>query len=98
MGSGLQEILLLVLVIAIVLYLPKLRGTRPERRVTGSVQSLGGRLRLAIMASLCWAALIAVLLEPWRAGWLRFFYFGVGPIAVSWGISWVVTGYRKGGK
>jgi hypothetical protein len=98
MGSGLQEILLLVLVIAIVLYLPKLRSTKSERRVTGSVPPLAGRLRLAIMASLCWAALIAVLLEPWRAGWLRFLYFGVGPIAVSWGVYWVVKGYRKGGR
>jgi hypothetical protein len=50
------------------------------------------------MACLCWAASIAVFLEPWRGSWLRFLYFGIGPVAVSWGIYWVVRGYRKGGK
>ena len=98
MGSGIQEILLLVLVIAIVLFLPKLRSTGADRRVQGSPPSLAGRLRLAIMASLFWAALMAVFLEPWHGGWLRFLYYGIGPVAASWSIYWVIRGYRQGGK
>ena len=98
MGSGIQEILLLVLVIAIVLYLPKLRSAGSDSRVKGSPTALAGRLRLAIMASLCWVALTAVFLEPWQGSWLRFLYVGMGPVVASWGIYWVVRGYRKSGK
>jgi hypothetical protein len=98
MGSGIQEILLLVLVIVIVLFLPKLRSTGSDSQAKGSPMSLAGRLRLAIMASLCWAALMAVFLEPWQGSWLRFLYFGIGPVLASWGIYWVVRGYRKVGK
>ena len=98
MGSGIQEILLLILIIVIVLYLPKLRRTGSDSRVKGPPLSLAGRLRLAIMASLGWAALIAVFLEPWNRSWLRYLYIGVGPVVTSWGIYWVVRGYRKSGK
>ncbi len=96
MGSGIQEILLLILIIVIIFYLPKLRSTGAERRLKGGLPPLAGRLRLAIMSSLCWVALVAVLLEPWHGSRLRFIYFGIGPVAASWGTYWVVRGYRKG--
>ena len=98
MGLGIQEILLLVLIIVIVLCLPRFRSARSGRRAPEVPPSLAGRLRLAIMASLFWAALMAVFLEPWHGGWLRFLYYGIGPVAASWSIYWVIRGYRQGGK
>ena len=96
--SGLQEILILVLIIVGLWTLPRLL----QRGKAGGGDSspapsgpLRGRTRLAILASGLWPAGAAVLLKPWHGNLLLFLVVGLLPVGLGWGIAWVVLGFKK---
>jgi hypothetical protein len=93
--SGLQEILLILIIALAVFYLPRLTMRQPVERTAKPSWILSGRMRLAIVGSFLWMALSAVLLKPWDKNWLLFFYFGIGPVILEWSLIWVIVGYRK---
>ena len=93
--SGLSEILLITLIIAILFYLPKRAGgDSPARRRRLRV-SLSGRMRLAIVASILYLPAAGYLFNPMDGDPIRFAVFGVGPVILGWAIYWVVLGYRR---
>jgi hypothetical protein len=94
--SGLQEIILILLIIAILFYLPKRAGgdATARRRVRPRI-SLSGRIRLAIVASILYLLAAAYLFDPRHGDPLRFAVFGGGPVILGWAIYWVVLGYRR---
>ena len=97
MFSGIQEMLVLVIIILGILFLPRILnrgGEKPAGQVKPTIV-LTGRMRLAIAASVLWPALIAVYLQPWKQEPTPFLYFGIGPVAVVWICYWVLTGFRK---
>lgn len=95
--SGIQEILLIVLIIAAIVFLPRLgRRGGSEGRPPRAAPVLSGRVRLAVLASAVWAVAAALILPPWRDGILPFALIGLGPVALGWAAAWVVLGFRKG--
>jgi hypothetical protein len=94
--SGIQEILLIVLIIVVIWFLPRLgrRGESGEREGR-TAPLLGGRARLAVLASGVWAVGAALIWTPWRGDLLPFALIGLGPVALGWGAAWVVLGFRK---
>lgn len=97
--SGLQEILILVLIIVGLWTLPRLlqRGKEnPDNPSPHSRKPLRGRTRLAILASGLWPAGAAVLLKPWHGDLIPFLAIGLLPVGLGWGIAWVVFGFKKG--
>ena len=97
MFSGIQEILVLVIIILGILFLPRILnrgGEKPSGQVKPAVV-LTGRMRLAIAASALWPALIAVYMQPWKQEPIPYLYFGIGPVAIVWILYWVLTGFRK---
>lgn len=56
---------------------------------------LTGRMRLAIVGSVIWLLIAVAYFEPWHRPLPPFLYFGVGPVAIAWGIIWIFTGFRK---
>lgn len=97
MFSGIQEILVLVIIILGILFLPRILnrgGDKPAGQVKPTIL-LTGRMRLAIAASVLWPALIAVYLQPWKQEPTPFLYLGIGPVAVVWLIYWVFTGFKE---
>ena len=93
--SGIQEILVVLVVILILFYLPKrTNGSRP-RKTGGLSVTLSGKVRLALLISFIWLACTAYLLPPWQDKIFPFLYLGIGPVVLGWGISWVVFGFRK---
>lgn len=94
--SGLQEILVVVVIVLAVILIPRMRGQQGElERTPRPAFRLTGRMRLAIAASVVYPALIAALLKPWRNDPVRFVYFGIGPVALAWLLYWVVAGFKK---
>jgi hypothetical protein len=94
--SGLQEILLIVGIVLAIVFIPRMTNRRsaetpPERRAP----ALSGRMRLAIVASLVYAAAVAAYLQPWKKETMFFVYVGLGPVAVGWLLFWVVAGFRR---
>ena len=96
--SGLQEILILVLIIVVLFTLPRILQRGKENRGTASLpqeKPMRGRTRLAILASGLWPAVAAVLLEPWHGEIVPFLVIGLLPVGLGWAIAWVVWGYKK---
>jgi len=95
--SGITEILLIVAIIVGIFMLPRLMARKPAqaRWPRDARPELPGRMRFAILASLLWPALVAFFLKPWNSHWFAFFYIAVGPVALTWGIYWVFSGFRK---
>ena len=97
MFSGIQEILVLVIIILGILFLPRILnrgGEKPSGQVKPTVV-LTGRMRLAIAGSALWPALIAVYMQPWKQEPIPYLYFGIGPVAIVWILYWVFTGFKK---
>lgn len=95
--SGVMEILLIVAIVLGIFMLPRLMARKPEGDLQLRDQGFRftGRMRFAIMASLLWPAIAAFFLEPWKGDWPLFFYVAVGPVALLWGIYWVLSGFKK---
>lgn len=98
--SGVQEILVIVLIILAIFFIPRLgspRKQQPRSTVTGlsAWRDIPGKHRLAIVASLVWPALAVAYFRPWQGDFLPFLYGGMGPVALGWGIVWIRAGFRK---
>jgi len=97
MFSGIQEILVLVVIILGILFLPRILNRGQEKRpaVPRPVIVISGKMRLAIAASFLWPAVMAAFMQPWEKDLSRYLYLGVGPVALVWVIYWVLTGFRR---
>ena len=97
MFSGIQEILVLVIIILGILFLPRIfnRGQEKRPAVSRPVFVISGKMRLAIAASVLWPAVMAAYIQPWEKDLYHYLYLGVGPVALIWIIYWVLTGFRK---
>ena len=93
-----NEILVIIAIALAIFVLPRLPGKRVENndRRTGVISKMTGWVRLAVMGSILWPAIIAFFLKPWNGSWPMFFYVGIGPVVLSWGVFWVLSGFRKG--
>ena len=97
MFSGIQEILVLVIIILGILFLPKIlnRGQENRPAVPRPAVVISGKMRLIIAASVLWPAVMAAFMQPWEKELFRYLYLGVGPVAFIWILYWVLTGFRK---
>ena len=97
MFSGIQEILVLVIIILGILFVPRMlsRGNENRRVEARPSIALTGKMRLAIAASVIWPALVAAFMQPWKQDLIRYLYLGLGPVAVAWIVYWVITGFRR---
>ena len=97
MFSGIQEILVLLIIVLGILFLPRILNRGQERQAVAAkpLVVLTGRMRLAIAASVLWPALIAAFMQPWKQDLFPYLYLGLGPVAVVWVVYWVLTGFRK---
>jgi len=97
MFSGIQEILVLVVIILGILFLPRILNRGQEKRpaVPRPVIVISGKMRLAIAASFLWPAVMAAFMQPWEKDLSRYLYLGVGPVALVWIVYWVLTGFRR---
>ena len=97
MFSGIQEILVLVIIILGILFLPRIlnRGQEQSPTVPRPAIVVSGKMRLAIAASVLWPAVMAAFMQPWTKDLIPYLYLGVGPVAFIWIIYWVSTGFRK---
>lgn len=97
MFSGIQEILVLVIIILVIFFLPRILSRGQEKQASPAKPAvvLSGKMRLAIAASILWPAVIATVMQPWKEGLNQYLYLGVGPVAIIWLAYWVLSGFRK---
>jgi len=98
MFSGIQEILLIVLIVLAIFLIPRMMKPRPSpapMRVRRSALPLSWTLRLAIVLSLLWPMGCALYFKPWQNALIPFAAIGIGPVAVLWSLNWVMVGMKK---
>lgn len=97
MFSGIQEILLIVLIILGIFLIPRMLKPRPDppKVFQRPGLRLSWTLRLAIVLSILWPAAWAFYLRPWQQDLAAFVALGVGPVAVGWSLKWVLAGMKN---
>jgi hypothetical protein len=97
MFTGIQEILVLVAIIAGILFLPRIlnRGQAKEPAEAEPQFVLTGKMRLALGASIVWPAAVAAYMQPWKNDLYMYLYIGAGPVVLAWIIFWIFTGFRN---
>ena len=93
--SGIQEILILVVIIMAIFFLPRVISRGKEKKQLEQVFALSGKMRLAIATSVFWPLLMAAVIQPWQKNMPLFLYIGFGPVAFGWIINWVSHGFRN---
>ncbi len=95
--AGIQEILTLILLIACIIFLPRMfGGNRSSTRKKAKRLSPSGKLRLAIVLSVIFPLVMAVPLPPWHQESRSIFLLGgVLPVVLCWAVVWIFQGFRK---
>jgi len=91
-----QEMLVIVLLIALIVFLPRRLGRAGTVKRSGNImRSLSGKTRLGITISALWLLLCTVYFQPWSGDLIGFALVGLCPVILGWGILWVIDGYKK---
>lgn len=103
MLSGIQEVLVIVVILLAILFIPRMMSPqrRPEKKPfqpMKKIKGLGVRWRLGIFISLLWVMVAAAYFQPWQGQMVLFVVYGLGPIALGWCITWVMAGLGSGRK
>jgi hypothetical protein len=97
--SGIQEILLIVLLILALLILPRFLSSKRVPEASRSERSarlwMSGKFRLGLLVTFLWLFAFSAIYVPWGGQWLAFLYAGAGPPIVAWGLIWVISGFRN---
>ncbi len=94
--SGLQEILVLVLIVIVLFFLPRVVSRpAPAPRPPVRVKPIPGKWRLALFVSAAWLVIAALWLQPWAGDLVTFARMGVLPVAAFWGAVWVLSGLKR---
>jgi hypothetical protein len=101
--SGFQELLLILIILLAIFFIPRIAARNADQPLRSPVvrrppQHLGGRLRLAILASVIWLLGTLLYLRPWEGPWVTFGAIGALPLLVAWGGYWVFVGYQSQGR
>ena len=96
MLSGIQEILVLVIIMLAIFFVPRMLNRREESTPETPAIAISGKKRLAIVASILWPALMAGYFQPWKNNLVMFLYVGPGPVLFIWLVYWVFVGFRRG--
>jgi hypothetical protein len=103
MLSGIQEILVIVVILLAILFIPRMmsqkRHQAPESfRPMRKIRGLGVRWRLGIVASILWLLGAAAYCRPWQGAVERYVLYGAGPVVIGWSLTWVLAGFRSARK
>ena len=94
MFSGIQEILVIVLVIVVILLAPRVlpRGKNLTEKPNPSMRSprqISRPIRLAVVFSAAWLSACTAILQPWRENPTTYVLIGILPLILLWGLIWI---------
>ena len=98
MFSGIQEILVIVLVISGIFLIPRMMNPRPAPQkvvLRRPSLTLSWALRLSIIVSILWPLACALYFKPWQQNFIPFATVGIGPVVVGWSLKWVLAGMKN---
>jgi len=95
--TGISEILVLVLLIACILILPRLFKGEPDKKKSSSkkIKNLPAKLRFNIVLTLAYPMVMALFLKPWENHLILFITYGIAPVIFAWAVIWIMAGKKK---
>jgi Na+/H+ antiporter NhaD/arsenite permease-like protein len=95
--TGINEILVLVLLIACILILPRLFKKDSAKKVSASkkFKNLSSKIRFSIVLTLAYPIVAALYLKPWGNNPIVYLSYGVVPVFLFWAVAWIVAGRKK---
>ena len=98
MFSGIQEILLILLIISGIFLVPRMMNPRPAPQkvvLRPPALKFSWTLRLALILSFLWPVACALYFKPWQQNMIPFVTLGIGPVVVGWSLKWVLAGMKN---
>jgi|SaaInl4_200m_RNA_FD_contig_101_366748_length_1633_multi_3_in_0_out_0_2 hypothetical protein len=97
MLSGIQELLVIILIIMAIFFIPRITGKNHKKNSSTSIfQKISGKMRVAIVLSIIWPFFVAGYFQPWNGPvFFPFIYYAFGPVICGWSIFWIYNGYKK---
>ncbi|MFO7716005.1 hypothetical protein [Desulfosarcina sp.] len=97
MFSGIQEILLIVLIVLGIFLVPRMTKPPPQTKVRlrNPAWKFSRMLRLAIIVSILWPVGCAIYFKPWLHDATTFVTLGIGPVVLGWSLKWVLAGIKN---
>lgn len=91
--TGISEILVLILLICGLLIIPRMFKPAPTKAGTAlkPAKSFSAKMRAGIVASVLVPVAAALILQPWKGNALVFFTAGILPVALAWGLFWILS-------
>ncbi len=96
--TGVNEILVLILLIVAILILPRMFRSGSVKNETHVKKRfrLTPLARAGIVLSLVYPVFFALSLKPWEDGqMISFFSIGILPVILAWSIVWIITGRKQ---
>ncbi|WP_299978052.1 hypothetical protein [Desulfobacula sp.] len=95
--TGITEILVLVLLIAGVLILPRLFKGEPVKKGASSkkLKQLPAKIRFGIVLTLVYPMVVALYLKPWNENFISYISYGIIPVFLVWAVVWIISGRKK---
>ena len=95
--TGISEILVLVLLIACILILPRMFKGEPAKKTSSSKKrkKLPAKIRFGIVLSLVYPLVMALFIKPWNENISPFISFGIIPVFLVWAVVWIIAGRKK---
>lgn len=93
--SGLQEILVIVILVLLVFFIPRIMPRPRETNPTTPKTGISLKMRAGLAASVIYLTLASGYLRPWQKDLSLFVYAGIAPVAVIWLLVWVGRGKKS---
>ncbi len=95
--TGVSEILVLVLLIACILIVPRLFKKEPVKKSSSAkkLKKLSSKIRFGIVLTLVYPAAMALYLTPWNGNLVYYISFGIVPVLLAWAVVWIIAGKKK---
>jgi hypothetical protein len=96
--TGISEILILILLIACILILPRLlKGESASKSISPvqTINKLSAKKRLGIVLSVAYPTIFALIFKPWQGNLIPYISIGVAPVILVWSFIWIIAGKKK---
>ncbi len=95
--TGISEILVLILLIAGILILPRIfkaepKGKNTKKSVLKNLNQLTLKTRLLVFLTFGYPFAMAFVLQPWQSNLTVYLLAGVVPVGIAWSIAWILGG------
>ncbi len=96
--TGISEMLVLILLICGILIVPRMFKPAPAKsgaKKNKAPQLFSMKLRAGIVVSIVFPILAAFVIRPWQDQLILYLSIGVLPVALAWGLVWVLAAKKK---